>query len=131
MLVVAEGAHPAGSDMLFQAAGRLGGIGEKVAAELAARADVETRVTVLGHIQRGGTPTAFDRLLASRYGEAAVRLAARGGMGRMVALRGDQIVDVSLEDAVDQYKGVPVDGELVRLGRSTGVYFGDERSGGD
>ena len=131
MIVVAEGAHPAGSDVVFQAAGRLGGIGEKVAAELAQRADVETRVTVLGHIQRGGTPTAFDRLLASRYGEAAVHLAARGGLGRMVALRNDQIVDVSIDEAVDLYKGVPVDGELVRLGRSTGVYFGDEKSGGD
>ncbi len=131
MLVVAEGAHPAGSDMIFQAAGRLGGIGEMVAAELAQRADVETRVTVLGHVQRGGTPTAYDRLLASRYGEASVHLAVRGGFGRMVALRNDQIVDVSIDEAVDSYKAVPVDGELVRLGRSTGVYFGDERSGGD
>jgi ATP-dependent phosphofructokinase / diphosphate-dependent phosphofructokinase len=131
MVVVAEGAHPAGSEMVFQAAGRLGGVGELVAAELAQRAELETRVTVLGHIQRGGTPTAFDRLLASRYGEAAVHLAVKGGLGRMVALRQDQIVDVSIDEAVDQYKCVPIDGELIRLGRSTGVYFGDEPAGGD
>ena len=126
MVVTAEGAHPAGSDMVFRAAGRLGGIGEEVAAELTEHGEVETRVTVLGHVQRGGTPTAFDRVLAARFGEAAVHLAVKGGMGRMVALRGDEVVDVTIDEAVDLYKGVPIDGELVRLGRSTGVYFGDE-----
>ena len=83
-------------------------------------------MTVLGHVQRGGTPIATDRLLASRLGEAAVHLAARGGYGRMVALKADEVVDVSLDEAVASAKLVPVDGQLVRLGRSTGVYFGDE-----
>lgn len=126
MVVVAEGAHAAGGERVFQAMGRLGGIGETVGAELAEHAGVETRVTVLGHIQRGGTPTAYDRLLASRFGEAAVHLAVRGGLGRMVALRSDRIVDVPIDEAVAEFKRVPLDGELVRLGRSTGVYFGDE-----
>ena len=126
LVVVAEGAFPVHGQPVFQAEGRLGGIGEVVGAEMARRTGVETRVTVLGHVQRGGTPTAYDRVLASRFGEAAVHLAARGGYGRMTALRGDDIVDVSLDEAVSCYKLVPVDGQLVRLARSTGVYFGDE-----
>jgi 6-phosphofructokinase 1 len=128
MVVVAEGAHLAGGERIFQAEGRLGGIGERVAAELAPLAEVETRVTVLGHVQRGGTPTPYDRLLASRFGEAAVHLAVNGGFGRMVAIQNDQIVDVTIDEAVSQYKRVPVDGQLVRLARSTGVYLGDELS---
>ena len=126
LIVVAEGAFAAGSEPSYIAKGRLGGIGEKVAEELAEHTGIETRVTVLGHVQRGGTPTAYDRILASRFGEAAVHLAARGGYGRMVALRGDDIVDVALDDAVSQFKLVPVDSQAVRLARSTGVYFGDE-----
>lgn len=126
LVVVAEGAFPVGGAPVFHSRGRLGGIGEIVESELASRTDFETRATVLGHVQRGGTPTAFDRVLASRYGEEAVHLLARGGFGRMVALRGDQVIDVSLDEAVSQPKKVPVDGELVRLARSTGVYFGDE-----
>ena len=126
LIVVAEGAYPRGGQPVYQAKGRLGGVGELVAGELAEHTGIETRVTVLGHVQRGGTPTAYDRVLASRFGEAAVDLAARGGYGRMVALRADEIVDVSLDEAVSKYKLVPVDGQLVRLARSTGVYFGDE-----
>ena len=126
LIVVAEGAHPVGAQPVYQAAGRLGGIGGAVADELYKRTDVETRVTVLGHVQRGGTPTASDRVLASRLGEAAVHLAATGAHGRMVALRADQVVDVSLDEAVLHPKLVPLDSQLLRLGRSTGVYFGDE-----
>lgn len=126
LMVVAEGAHPVGGQQMFQAEGRLGGIANVVGEELARRAGIETRVTVLGHVQRGGTPVPSDRLLAVRFGEAAVHLAARGGSGRMVALRADQVVDVSLDEAVMCCKVVPVLSQLVRTARSTGVYFGDE-----
>jgi 6-phosphofructokinase 1 len=126
LIVVAEGAHPAGGEPVYQAKGRLGGIGAQVGEQLSEKTGIETRVTVLGHVQRGGTPTAYDRILASRFGEAAVHLLANGGFGRMVALRGDDIVDVSLDDAVSQFKLIPPSGQVVRLARSTGVYFGDE-----
>jgi len=126
LLVVAEGACPAGGHPVFQAKGRLGGIGEVVGDELGHRTGVETRVTVLGHVQRGGTPTPFDRVLASRFGEAAMDLAAAEHYDRMVALRCDQVVDVPLDEAIDCVKLVPVDGQLVHLARSTGVVFGDE-----
>jgi 6-phosphofructokinase 1 len=126
LIVVAEGAYPVGGQPVFQSAGRLGGIGSVVGEGLYQRTDVETRVTVLGHVQRGGTPTASDRVLASRLGESAVHLAARGGYARMVALRADVVVDVSIDEAVMSKKPVPIGGQLVRMGRSTGVYFGDE-----
>lgn len=126
LVVVAEGAHPAGGQPIFQAQGRLGGIGQIVSDELARQTGVESRVTVLGHVQRGGTPTAFDRVLASRFGEAAVHLAAHGRFGRMVAIRDDVITDVTLDEAVSNFKLVPTDSDIVRLARSTGLYFGDE-----
>ena len=126
LVVVAEGAFPRDGQPIFQAEGRLGGIGQVVGNELARCTGAETRVTVLGHVQRGGTPTPYDRVLASRFGEAAVHLAARGEYSRMVALRGDEVVDVSLDDAVGRRKLVPPDSQLVRLARSIGVYFGDE-----
>jgi ATP-dependent phosphofructokinase / diphosphate-dependent phosphofructokinase len=126
LIVVAEGAFPAGGERIYQAAGRLGGIGDVVGRELSDRTGVETRVTVLGHVQRGGTPTAYDRVLATRFGEAAVHLIGRGGFGRMVALHSDEIVDVALEEAVGSYRLVPKDSQLVRTARSIGIYFGDE-----
>lgn len=127
LIVVAEGASPLGCEPTYQAEGRLGGIGEIVGDELARRTGVETRVTVLGHIQRGGTPTAYDRVLATRFGEAAVHLLARGGFGRVVSLRGDRIEDVTLDEALCFYNQVPVDGQHVRVARACGAYFGDEQ----
>ena len=85
---------------------RLGGIGDALAAEIEGRTGIETRVTTLGHIQRGGTPTAFDRVLATRYGVAAADAAADGAWGSMVALQGDQVVRVPVADAVDRLKTV-------------------------
>ena len=85
---------------------RLGGIGEALAAEIEQRTGYETRVTVLGHIQRGGTPTARDRVLATRFGAKADQLVVDGAWGRMAALRGNEIVDVPLADAVAQLKTV-------------------------
>ncbi|TLN07177.1 ATP-dependent 6-phosphofructokinase, partial [bacterium] len=94
IIAVAEGAHASGGEPLVSRPGdsvyvpRLGGIGQVVAEFIAANCQVETRVTVLGHLQRGGSPTPYDRVLATRLGAAAVRLAAAGGFGRMVALNG-------------------------------------------
>jgi 6-phosphofructokinase 1 len=86
---------------------RLGGIGRVVADEVTRETGFETRVTVLGHVQRGGTPTARDRFLATRLGLKAVELAAAGRWGRMAAVRGMEIVDVSLEEATRERRAVP------------------------
>src|SRR5207253_5149729 len=88
---------------------RLGGVGEALAREIEERTGFESRVTVLGHVQRGGTPTPRDRVLATRYGLKAGDLVAEGRFGRMAALQGDAIVDVSLEEATAQLKTVPPD----------------------
>ena len=105
---------------------RLGGVGAVVADQLEKLTGSEARATTLGHIQRGGTPTAHDRVLSSRYGYAAVELCMKGGFGRMVALQGDEIVDVSLEDVIGQKtKNVDPNGELVTMAKAMGVCFGD------
>ena len=85
---------------------RLGGIGQQIADMVEQRTGYETRVTVLGHIQRGGTPTAFDRVLATRFGVHAADMVARGEFGKMAALRGTQIVSVALQEATAQLKTV-------------------------
>ena len=86
---------------------RLGGVGETLAREIESRTGFETRVTTLGHIQRGGSPTAYDRVLATRYGLMAADLVLAGAWGQMAALRGDTIVAVPLADAVAELKTVP------------------------
>ena len=88
---------------------RLGGIGERLAGEIEHRTGFETRVTVLGHVQRGGSPSAHDRMLATRFGIVADRLVTEGRWGRMAASRGGAIVDVPLADAVAELKGVPAE----------------------
>jgi 6-phosphofructokinase 1 len=113
-VVVAEGiAPPDGAQVTapLDAFGfeRLGGVGPLIAARLEELTGFEARVTVLGHIQRGGTPSAADRVLGSRLGVAAADLAASGNFGRMVALRGTQIVDVPLEEACGPMRPVPPD----------------------
>jgi 6-phosphofructokinase len=85
---------------------RLGGIANLLAEEIEARTGYETRVTILGHIQRGGTPTAFDRVLATRFGVAAIDAVHDGAFGEMVALQADRIVRVPLSEAVTQLKTV-------------------------
>jgi 6-phosphofructokinase 1 len=86
---------------------RLGGIGEKLAPLIEQATGIETRATTLGHIQRGGTPSAFDRVLATRFGMNAVRVISEGDWGRLVALRGTDIVTTSFESALGQLKTVP------------------------
>jgi 6-phosphofructokinase 1 len=86
---------------------RLGGVGDELAREIQERTGYETRVTVLGHVQRGGSPTPRDRVLATRYGLKAADLVVGGSWGRMAALRGDAIIDVSLQEATAELKTVP------------------------
>jgi 6-phosphofructokinase 1 len=88
---------------------RLGGVGEAIALEIEERTGFETRVTVLGHVQRGGTPTARDRVLATRFGLKAADLVEEGRFGTMTALRGDAVVAVPLADAVAELKTVPAE----------------------
>jgi ATP-dependent phosphofructokinase / diphosphate-dependent phosphofructokinase len=114
IIVVAEGAHPADGQMATEnqeldAFGhvRLGGIGERLAAEIEKRTGKEARTTVLGHIQRGGTPTAFDRVLATRFGLHAIDAVHDGDFGKMVGLQGTDIKRVDLSAATDELKTVP------------------------
>jgi phosphofructokinase-like protein len=104
---------------------RAGAVGNLVGNAIAARAGKEVRVSVLGHIQRGGSPSPFDRILATRFGVAAVELIAQGGFGRMVCLRNECIESVHIADAVGQVKTVNPDGEMVRTARAVGICFGD------
>jgi 6-phosphofructokinase 1 len=113
IVVVAEGAHPKQSaqvdDAQLDAFGhaRLGGVGQMLAQEIERRTGKEARATVLGHIQRGGTPTAYDRVLATRFGVHAIRAVANGESGVMVALRGTEIATVPIAEAVSELKLVP------------------------
>jgi phosphofructokinase-like protein len=131
IVVVAEGAAPIGGDASFVAtnvpgeADRLGGIAERLAREIGKRTGFETRSMVLGHLQRGGTPTAYDRLIASRFGAAAVRTIEQGLFGTMVALQNDVIGAVPILDAIATVKNVPLDSDLVRTARDLGISFGD------
>lgn len=131
LIVVAEGAHAAGGQPVYQPAGdrlaspRLGGIGEALGRELQSRLEMEVRVTVLGHLQRGGSPSAYDRVLATRLGSEAVRLIAAGKIGHMVALRGERIESLPIAEAVSRPKLVPLDGDLIRTARALGLCLGD------
>jgi len=131
IMAVSEGAKPVGGRQVIARKGdemyvpRLGGIGQRVA-EYIDEKGFESRVTVLGHLQRGGTPTAFDRWLATRFGAAAIRLAARGGHDRMVALRAGAIVDVPLEEALAVPRRIQPDEDGVITARNMGISFGDK-----
>ena len=126
ILVVAEGAQPSGGDPSYaDESGRYGGIAERVAAEIEAATGKETRTLVLGHIQRGGEPNAYDRNLALRFGAAAVRCIREGSLGTMVGVQGNRVVAVPLAEAVAAIKRVPLDDDMVVTGRQLGVCFGD------
>lgn len=132
IVVVAEGARPIGGEMVVQRMVadsfepiRLGGIGNLVGEQVENITGMETRVTVLGHLQRGGTPTAFDRVLATRFGAAAVNMVMDGRFGEMVCLRTPNIESVPLAEAVGEMKVVPVDSDLVRATRQIGICLGD------
>ena len=134
IVVAAEGAHPVDGEMVArdQGAGReklLGGIGERLAAAIQQRTGKETRSVVLGHLQRGGRPTTFDRLLALRFGAAAVRTVAEGRFGVMVALDPPTVLSVPLEVATERMKSVPLDSDTVLTARDLGISLGDHEGG--
>jgi 6-phosphofructokinase 1 len=130
MVVVAEGAKPVGGkvSVLAKEVGRLerlGGVGEKVAAELQALTGREARVVVLGQLLRGGTPTATDRLVALRFGTAAVRALEEGMAGVMVAIDPPDVLYVPLEEATRRMKVVPLGSDTMLAARDLGISFGD------
>jgi len=105
---------------------RLGGIGYRVKEGIATCTELETRVVVLGHLQRGGSPNAFDRVLASRFGCAAVDLIANGRFGQMVCIKGDKITSVPISKATEGNKVVDPKGEMIKVARDLGISFGDQ-----
>jgi 6-phosphofructokinase 1 len=130
IVVVAEGAIP--KDGTLSTIGeelgrevRIGGLAEKVGQELAKRTGFETRSLVLGHLQRGGSPTHRDRLLALRFGAAAVRMVEQGKFGHIVAYQPPHMVPVSIEDAIAVMKTVPLDSDTVQTARDLGICLGD------
>lgn len=126
LIVAAEGAKPKGGEEIVYSSGvdefghaRLGGVGYYLGKEVEKRMNIETRVVVLGHLQRGGSPIAFDRVLATRYGIAAINLVQKSKFGHMVALRGNEIISIPLKDVVGKRK--TVDLKLYEIAK---VFFG-------
>jgi 6-phosphofructokinase len=131
IVVVAEGATPVGGERVVVAptrpgqTERLGGIAERVSRALEPMTDKESRHVVLGHLQRGGSPLAYDRVLATRFGSHAVGLVQRRQFGVMVALRGDRIVEVPLERVVGRARPIPLDSDMMLVARNMGMCLGD------
>lgn len=131
IVVAAEGAQPLGGGRIVQDPGgagraeRLGGIGAVVAEAITQRTGKETRSLALGHLQRGGSPTTFDRLLALRFGAAAVGALADGAFGHVVVYTPPDVTRLPLEDVVGRSRLVPLDGGLLMTARSLGVSLGD------
>lgn len=132
LVCVAEGAKPKDGEMIVKGEDikrhdpvQLGGIGEVVADRIQENTGRETRVTVLGHLQRGGSPTAFDRILSTKFGAFAIELAAQGKFGRMVALKGNEIKNVKIEDAISKQKLVKPDTQAVIAAKAVGISFGE------
>jgi ATP-dependent phosphofructokinase / diphosphate-dependent phosphofructokinase len=122
IVVVAEGVRMPNE---FKENRRASSVGNLIGNAIARGSNKDVRVSVLGHIQRGGSPSPFDRILATRFGVAAVDLIAAGGFGMMVALHGDSIVSVDVAHAIGHLKSVDPAGELVRAARAIGLSFGD------
>jgi len=131
IVIVAEGAREKDGGFVTSGAHtktgetRLGGIGAIVSAEIEKCTGKESRVCVLGHLQRGGSPTTFDRALCSIFGATAVELVAAGEFGKMVAFNGPQVGAIKISDAIGKLKAVRPDGNLVRTARALGISFGD------
>lgn len=132
IIVAAEGARPVEGEMVGVKAAegssekiRLGGIGEKLARDIEELTGVESRCTVLGHLQRGGSPTSFDRVLATRYGVAAVECLLSGKAGSMVALQANKITALALSAVAGKPGNVPLDSDLIRAAREIHICFGD------
>ncbi len=130
IVVVSEGAKPKGGALSVVTAGdptkqeKLGGAGQRIAELIAERTEYEVRTTVLGHIQRGGSPCAFDRELGTRFGVKAVELVAEGKFGHVAAVEHGKLVAKPIEKAVKKLKLVDPSGELVRTARGVGIELG-------
>jgi 6-phosphofructokinase 1 len=131
IVVVAEGAFPRGGAPTYLAAReagrekRLGGVGEKVAEAITLATGKESRVVVLGHLQRGGPPTTFDRVLGTRFGAAAARMIRNGQFGRMVTLCPPGVGSVPIGEAVGSTKTIPLNSDVLEAARGIGISFGD------
>lgn len=132
LVCVAEGAKPLGGEIVTKGTDikrtdpiQLGGIGKVVAEKIEEKMNRETRVTVLGHLQRGGSPTPFDRILSTKFGAFAIDLVAQKKFGRMAALKGSEIKSVRIEDAISKQKLVKPDHQAVITARRVGISFGD------
>lgn len=132
LVCVAEGAKPIDGEMVIKGTDKkrtdpvqLGGIAELVARNIEKNTKRETRVTVLGHLQRGGSPTPYDRILATKFGAFAIELAADKNFGRMVALKGNEVKNVKIEDAIARQKLVLPNNQGVRTARAIGISFGE------
>jgi 6-phosphofructokinase 1 len=133
IIVVAEGSYPVAGAMTVARIVegspekiRLGGVGNKLAQMIEEEASLETRCTVLGHLQRGGSPTAYDRILASRYGVAAVEAIDQGETGCMMALKQNRIVRLTIEQLTGQPYTIPLDNDVIQAAKSIGISFGDD-----
>jgi 6-phosphofructokinase 1 len=133
IVCVAEGAKPAEGDLVVKEMDekrtdpvRLGGIGEFVGKRITDATGLETRTVVLGHVLRGGSPTAYDRILATKYGFMALTLAAEGKFGQMVSLHGNDVTSVPVKEAILKLRTVPLDSQLIQAARAVGTSFGDD-----
>ncbi len=133
IVCVAEGAKPKGGDLVVRAKDKkrtdpiqLGGIGELVAKKITENTGLETRYTILGHLQRGGSPTPYDRILSTKFGTYAIHLALKKRFGRMAALKGSEITSVKIEDAIAKQKLVTADNQGVQAALAVGISFGVE-----
>ena len=126
-MICSEGAVERGGGQIYQeSTGTLGGIGAHVATQVGKVTGKDARVVVLGHLQRGGVPTPFDRILATRFGAAAVRILAEGRYGEVVVSRGARITTVSMSETAGKTRTVPPDYEMILTARALGIGFGDE-----
>ena len=133
IVAAAEGAHPIGGEQVWETKERpggmprLGGICEQIADEIRDRTETAVRTMVLGYLQRGGSPSAFDRLLATRFGVMATHLIAEGQLAQMVALQGGEIVSLPIADAVERQKLVPLESDLIRTAFGLRICMGNWR----
>jgi phosphofructokinase-like protein len=133
LVCVAEGAKPTGGEIITRGTDvkrtdpiQLGGIGKVVADNIEKNTGRETRVTVLGHLQRGGSPTPYDRILSTKFGAFAISLAAQKKFGKMVALKGNEIIAVDIAEAISKQKLVKPDNQAVLAAKAVSISFGDE-----
>jgi 6-phosphofructokinase 1 len=138
IVVICEGAKPIGGEVTFSKSDQagymnklLGGVGHRLLAELKSlkqMAEIDARVMILGHLQRGGTPCAYDRILATQFGVHAMELVSQGRFGQMVAYRKPRITSVAIADAIAEYNYVQLDSDLVNTARGCAICLGDELS---